>query len=337
MELASPRAMELAEPSRPLIAPPRLMRVSSKRIGWSTMKNVLEANIPDLEERGFDIVLAFPPGDAPPEQSPFARRLESCGFELHSGAERHIHLRIRSVEGMAELAERVQLKKRLPGRDVYVAFTRDQAAAGFFASSSPQRLFTSAERIQLCLTKLQQSERHGGAGANLDALVAHGELSEWWVLHDEAELATLRALWAQRAGDDVRGVLHWAWRRLLGDEIVDEEFADALHDYYGPRQAVYFAYLTLYTQWLRYPAALGMLLTIYSAAVQAIDLVIADLFGLLVVVWAIRFLKEWRRTETELSTRWSVEHVADVELERPSYARATLHHNAPPPTVIGSC
>jgi hypothetical protein len=305
-----------------------------------------------VDARGFDIVLAFPgsTGEKLPHlpQNSLARQLDACGFELRAvSGSRALCVRMRSADDMATLAERIGLKKRLAGADrTYVPFSR-HAEQSTWARPGGQ-LFTSAERIQLCLTKLQEPRRRGGAELSLDALVAEGQLLDWWALHDDGELEALRALWASLGGDTWRGRLAWGVRKLRGEETRQEvssirterilvaaaaltasvlpfaasrsrQFIDAVRDYCGPRAAVYLAFLQLSTHWLRYPAAFGTVLSAYSMAVSTVDLNVANVFGLYVIVWSFRFIKEWRRTENELALRWSVDNVADAELPRPAF------------------
>ena len=109
----------------------------------------------------------------------------------------------------------------------YVEFTREQATAGVF-SSSGERLFTSAERIQLTLAKCQAPVERGGAGLHLDALVQRGDLSDWWALHDTAELAAMQQQWA-RSGTGC-GAFKWVYDRLAGNRI-GESHLDAIREY----------------------------------------------------------------------------------------------------------
>ena len=81
---------------------------------------------------------------------------------------------------------------------------------------------------------------------------------------------------------------------------------DDLNDYLGPNIAFYFSWMNAYTLWLILPGVLGVLEFVYRRynghTVDEDPFV--PLFSLVAVLWAMFFLRFWRRQELSTAVRW---------------------------------
>jgi len=73
--------------------------------------------------------------------------------------------------------------------------------------------------------------------------------------------------------------------------------------------AIYFAFLGMYTQWLLFPAALGIVLSVthYGAMEPAVP----PIYAMIVVVWAVVFLQFWRRRNASLQNNWGMSYESE--------------------------
>ncbi|KAF0699137.1 Aste57867_10293 [Aphanomyces stellatus] len=174
-------------------------------------------------------------------------------------------------------------------------------------------LFTSSQRILLLESIM--TDRHGGAGLDLDKLNHVNVLTTLFPLHDAAEKACLSAVWlAWRHW--------WPWEQPL----------DAIQSYFGPRIGLYFAFLGAYTTWLMAAGAVGPLLWFVGWVYPDASHVIILSASVLVVVWAACFLKSWRRSTARLALQWGTSDFHAIEQVRAQYvgtAMASPVHGQP--------
>ena len=132
---------------------------------------------------------------------------------------------------------------------------------------------------------------------------------------------------------------------------------DDVRDYFGEKTAFYFAFMHHYTTWLLrlgLPALIALLLQIIpsshacphdqaehlaaveevlesagpappapvlTCAVGGVDHALVPFFGVYAALWAVYFLKYWRRYASELEYRWDVSDFAAEEPTRPEFHR----------------
>ncbi|GBG92801.1 hypothetical protein CBR_g57226 [Chara braunii] len=89
---------------------------------------------------------------------------------------------------------------------------------------------------------------------------------------------------------------------------------DMIFNYFGPKVAIYYAFLGMYTKWLMFPAILGLTLQVVSR--WSASVMISTIFSLFIVIWAVVFLQFWKRRNNELLAKWDLKLEED-ELHRP--------------------
>lgn len=79
---------------------------------------------------------------------------------------------------------------------------------------------------------------------------------------------------------------------------------DDINAYFGPKVAIYFAFLGMYTKWLGFLACIGLIF--YFCDWGDYTVAIPPIFGTLVVLWGMLFLQFWKRRSVELTERWEI-------------------------------
>ncbi|RHY29236.1 hypothetical protein DYB32_005309 [Aphanomyces invadans] len=183
---------------------------------------------------------------------------------------------------------------------IYFKYTGREDMQLLYAKQGPHYgLFTSSQRIFLLESIM--TNRHGGAGLNLDKLKHANVLSTYFSLHDAAELKNLASLW-----------LHWGqfpWQQPL----------HAIQRYFGSRIGLYFAFLGHYTTCLIAPGAVGFVLWLVELSKRIPKNLVAAIASTLIVIWAMFFLKSWKRQASRLAMQWGTSTFSTLEQVRPQY------------------
>lgn len=125
----------------------------------------------------------------------------------------------------------------------------------------------------------------------LKKLETEGIVKDVFPLHDETKRKQLLRSWA----------LNW---RDLTTQPIDEIYA-----YFGTKIATYFAFLGMYTRWLLFPAALGLILHLVDFG----SLWVLPVFFISIILWAVLFLQFWKRKNAALLTRWQVSYAVGAD------------------------
>ncbi|KAH9713187.1 Anoctamin-like protein [Citrus sinensis] len=85
----------------------------------------------------------------------------------------------------------------------------------------------------------------------------------------------------------------------LTDQPIDE-----IYSYFGTKVAIYFAFLGKYTQWLFFPAALGLIVQLVDFG--SLQLLALPVFFISITLWAVLFFQFWKRKNYALLARWQI-------------------------------
>ncbi|KAK8594941.1 hypothetical protein V6N13_015851 [Hibiscus sabdariffa] len=118
----------------------------------------------------------------------------------------------------------------------------------------------------------------------LQRLELEGIVKQVFPLHDETKRKKLLRSWA----------LNW-WD-------VTTQPIDEINVYFGTKIAVYFAFLGMYTRWMIFPAAFGLILQLVDFG--SLKLLVFPAFFISIVLWAVLFFQFWKRKNSALSARW---------------------------------
>ncbi|KAL3693097.1 hypothetical protein R1sor_006748 [Riccia sorocarpa] len=113
-----------------------------------------------------------------------------------------------------------------------------------------------------------------------------GVVKELFPLHDDTKREALLQKWPYK------------WYHLWSQPI------DDVYAYFGPKVAIYFAFLGMYTKWLMYPAIMGAFL--WFRRLGRFAAVVPILFSTSVILWAVLFLQFWKRENASLLSRWGL-------------------------------
>eukprot|EP01023_Acetabularia_acetabulum_P030851 TRINITY_DN29039_c0_g1_i5.p1 TRINITY_DN29039_c0_g1~~TRINITY_DN29039_c0_g1_i5.p1 ORF type:complete len:543 (-),score=74.26 TRINITY_DN29039_c0_g1_i5:5-1633(-) len=100
---------------------------------------------------------------------------------------------------------------------------------------------------------------------------------------------------------------------------------DAVRDYYGEKVAMYYAWMNYLTIWMIVPGILGGLLHLEMrfSGVSVDDNHLVPFFSLFIVIWAVSFIKSWRRQAMILALEWNTLEFESVKVIRPEF-RGTI-------------
>ncbi|KAI3727299.1 hypothetical protein L1987_67112 [Smallanthus sonchifolius] len=203
------------------------------------------------------------------------------------------------VEILGKAAAELQLKKRTQ-IGVDLQFEWDEADA--FIKQSDGSLFSWCERFRCYNHIIYGIVNEGNSAIVLKSdcrdvrwepgerllwkFEKEGIVKEVFPIHDEIKRKQLLKCWA----------LNW-WD--LTNQPLDDIYA-----YYGVKIAIYFAFLGMYTKWLFFPAALGILVQLVDFG--SLQLLVLPFFFVCIISWAVFFLQFWKRKNSTLLARWQI-------------------------------
>ncbi|KAL9247412.1 hypothetical protein vseg_020847 [Gypsophila vaccaria] len=205
------------------------------------------------------------------------------------------------VEALGKVAAELQIRKRTNiGMDL--AFEWDQVKA--FVRQADGSLFSWCERYHcyhhllygiVNTSKTAVSLQYDGKNfcwepwePLLRRLEIEGILKQVFPLHDETKKKKLLRSWA------------FNWWDFTTQPI------DDIYLYFGTKIAIYFAFLGMYTRWLLFPAALGIILRIVEFG--SLQFLVLPTFFICIISWAVFFFQFWKRKNYALLARWKISY-----------------------------
>ncbi|CAO2813180.1 unnamed protein product [Amaranthus hypochondriacus] len=122
----------------------------------------------------------------------------------------------------------------------------------------------------------------------LRKLEMEGILKQVFPLHDEQKKKAMLRSWALNFCD-------------FTSQPIDD-----IYLYFGTKIAIYFAFLGMYTRWLLFPAALGIVLHLVDFG--SLQFLALPLFFISIITWAVFFFQFWKRKNYALLTRWNISY-----------------------------
>ncbi len=148
-------------------------------------------------------------------------------------------------------------------------------------------------------------------------------MTHCYPLHDKRELEVLAERWA-----DFKNMSRWEvpWAMDQGTRVVSSwgmfyQPTTLVREYFGDHVALYFAWLQMYTRWLRFAAATGALTMLgnYMAAdgIDSNPLVLA--YSIFLSLWSTLFNEAWLYRQKELQFLWGTSGYEEQEQPRPQF------------------
>ncbi|EPS62569.1 hypothetical protein M569_12221, partial [Genlisea aurea] len=144
---------------------------------------------------------------------------------------------------------------------------------------------TVNEEKSVKLLKSHCGELEWKPGESLVSLLeTAGVIREVFPLHDEKKRKQLLRSWAMD------------WYGFTAQPI------DDIWLYYGTKIATYFAFLGMYTKWMFFPAALGLVVQFVNFGL--LQLLVLPFFFICLISWSVLFFQFWKRKNSALSARY---------------------------------
>ncbi|CAK5141707.1 unnamed protein product [Aphanomyces euteiches] len=198
-----------------------------------------------------------------------------------------------------------------PYQFIYMPYAKEMDQSLY--ASHQGTFFSTIHRMQL-IESILTNVNGGGAGLDLEHLISDGVLIACFPLHNAPQKDALSAKW-----------MAWCyapWQQPLPD----------IRNYFGPKVALYFAFLGHYTTYALWAALVGLVFTAMQLApTKEVSWYIAPshltyalpVFGVATMFWASFFLKHWKRRNAVLAMEWGM---SDFDKESND---VKLFHNRP--------
>ena len=173
--------------------------------------------------------------------------------------------------------------------------------------------------VQDCLDIIAELE----AETDTEATGFICEMVGFFPLHDPEELQELFEKWA-----DWSNMKRWSipWPLDHGTRVINSwgmfyQPTSKIRDYFGDHTALYFAWLQLYTRWLRYAALIGAMVmlgnVISDTGIDGNPLVLS--YSIFLSLWSTLFVEAWVNRENELKFLWGSQDFEANEQPRPQF------------------
>ncbi|GLU14381.1 hypothetical protein SLE2022_309560 [Rubroshorea leprosula] len=120
----------------------------------------------------------------------------------------------------------------------------------------------------------------------LHKLESEGIVKQVFPLHDEKKRKNLLRSWALKLKD-------------CTNQPIDD-----IYSYFGVKIAVYFTFLGMYTRWITFPAAFGLIVDWVNFG--SLQLLVLPIFFVSIVLWAVMFFQFWKRKNAALLARLQI-------------------------------
>lgn len=206
--------------------------------------------------------------------------------------------RLAEIEGL--------LKRTTTGSlEPFVMPDSDTGVLRFWAYTD--RFFSPSEELWLLRRLLEQFKRgannpHTCRSSFVRSLQISGHLLDMWPDHTCEKLVVWKTV-----------LFHPPFS--ISDQCATIHAFDTLEAYYGPKIAMYFAWLSHFSQWLVLPGVVGSILSRFTGPSSHS----LSIFSLLMLLWAAAFLQCWKRKCATLCCHWGLSQDSIDESQNPNF------------------
>ncbi|OQR95625.1 anoctamin [Thraustotheca clavata] len=198
-----------------------------------------------------------------------------------------------------------------PYQYIHMTYTERADMQDLYAHTATGLLFSGCERI-LLIESILTNSTGGGAGLDLIKLEASETIVAAFPLHNEREKVRLAEAW-----------LH---RKLMFRQPIAE-----IEAYFGPKVALYFAFLGHYAHWLLSAGIIGSLISVLqminNIAIFGWNISLGShwfqamicTFSIFMVLWSTTMLEHWKRFNARLAMQWGTTDYTEEERPRPQF------------------
>ena len=135
---------------------------------------------------------------------------------------------------------------------------------------------------------------------NLEEKLRSGKIRAFFPLHDPVLAEELKKQW-------------FSYKMIWNQDL------NPLRKYFGAKIGLYFRFVSHYSQWLRYPALLGIPCQVYIFVVSDYSNPYLPIFSFLIAIWNVMMLEYWKRAEKTQALEWGMIGFEDHEVDRPEF------------------
>jgi hypothetical protein len=199
-------------------------------------------------------------------------------------------------------AERIKYRAQLrPVPSILRPGELEDAGFAVFRVANRDRFlpFKSAERLRIIRELIRGERRTGAAGVDVDEMIEARKMEDFFPCHDPAKVDILMRGWA---------------RPFFAPQPLQ-----AVRDYFNEQVALYFAFAGFVTQWLVFPAVLGVAVFIFGIARGDFDNVLVPVYCLSITIWSSLFVVYWRRQSAGIAFNWGMREYKRSQKTRPGF------------------
>lgn len=271
-----------------------------------------------IPTRNCDVLMTFPPNAEDAKLMWILKQLREKAPQIIVHVRHHARTEVfgfymttsyeNLLKGAESLGIRKLLKKEYGGGMKEFSFD-DQ---DFFEGIQNEHSFlTSQERQSIVYNMINNLRSTGNehfgeiefreGQAIIPTLLTKGIIRQVFPLHNSDNLMELRKGWV--------------------NAFFSPQPLNQIHEYFGVKIAMYFAYLGHYTTALCIPALIGFIMWLVEGYDQTFDDWCFVGFALFNVLWATLYLEHWKRRSAELAYKWGTldKHDEFIEDPRPFY------------------
>jgi len=155
---------------------------------------------------------------------------------------------------------------------------------------------------------------------SIETLLKAGVIIDHFMLHTSRKYAIVES-WNKHKFKLVISMYGNNWKQ-------HSEPINLIANYYGEKQAMYFAFLIHHTGWLLLPSFIGTLLFFYqfgiglknaeegeswlTAYLNNVDIIENYVYFLFIAVWSTLYVESWKRKQNALRYMWGLDENFDV-------------------------
>jgi len=205
-----------------------------------------------------------------------------------------------------QLNDEPEFSKYHPYSHIFAPYRHCETVESLYrCSAGMSHSFMGVVRLELVRNLLREEKSKGGAGINLEEELHKNKtekiLKAEFPLHHEKVKDKLKEEW-----------LVW-WQLPMSQPFYD------IKDYFGEKIGLYFKFLGHYTQWMFILALFGCGTSFLVGVHHSRSDPSVIVFSLIVAVWAVAWLEDWKRMEAKTALEWGTTGIEEEEQVRPAF------------------
>lgn len=162
-------------------------------------------------------------------------------------------------------------------------------------------VFSKVDRLKLLFYILEGNKSKGGCGLSISKFVTQNTIEAFYPIHDHNIIDPV-----------VEKCTSWTLCPWLFP-------FDDIRNYFGERFTLYFVFVGHFCRYLVIPALVGLTFQLVVWGTLDYSHPVLPFFGLIMSIWAIVYLENWKRKENTTALRWGMTDFEQEEPDRPEF------------------